>query len=699
MQALTAFWQKYRRALLCAALAAALIVTFFAVWWVKVLPAQTKSISQKYSDDYTASTPAVETELHQIFTTDQPLYGLALVFQCPNGQPQGDLLLRLLNAETGEELARSIGQMGNILPGQYIGLGLDRPVPAGTAARYELILEPSYQTDARLALGCSQKAVLPGQLSADGTELSGTLAMILSVGQIGSFLSRFYWTAAVLLIAVVCLVFWLATGRWKGTAHLHKLYALTAAALGLAFCLVLPPYSAPDEQFHINQAFSNATRLSTYLDFDGWHLSDVPLQTTFRRPGDVSPDLQDQNTTVFTWQAWSEQLGHSSPDRFGAYQEYANELQADNSSMLYAFSTLGVFLGFCLKQGFAVCLILGRLFNLAAFVALTAWAVKKAPFAKTLLMGAALLPMTLHLAVSFSRDSLLLGIAFAYTALCLDAAFGPHERLSWRQLVPLCVLGLILAPAKAVYLPLTALCLLIPAARLGHKPRAKQAGFLALCCLAFFLSAARFQLANFLGQNQAVPAVQEASVSAQAETSDAPEAPVPDAQGGPVNPDSICFTPGYMLHNPGRTAQLVIRSVIDNADHYIKSLVGGNLSYYSLDLSWGWVLLCYALLALCTMSGTGEQLPGTGPRLWMGLVALACCGLAVLGCISWTPTYYETIYGLQGRYFLPALPALLLALRGTKPAQRQGEGSGLAAAFALVNAGILLNTMLAIIAR
>lgn len=697
MHALTAFWQKQRRALLCTLLAAALLITFFAVWWVKILPAQTKSISLKYSDDYTASTPTMETELHQVFSTDQPLYGLALVFQCPDGQPQGDLLVRVLNADTGEELARSIGQMGNIIPGQYIGLGLDQIIAAGAAARYELVLQPAYETPARLALGCSPQATLPGgSLLVDDVQLPGTLALILSVGQIGGFLSRFYWVVALLLTLVCCLIFWLATGRWKGPASLHKLYAAAAATLGLVFCLVLPPYSAPDEQFHINQAFSCATRLSTYLDFDGWHLNSIPLQTTFRRPGDACPALQDQNTTVFTWQAWSQQLGQSSADPFGAWQEYEGELQADNSNMLYSFSSLGVFLGYCLKLGFAGCLVLGRLFNLAAFVVLSAWAVKKAPFAKALFMGIALLPMTLHLAVSFSRDSLLLGIAFAYTALCLDAAFGPHSTLGWKQLAPLVVLGMILAPAKAVYLPLTALCLLIPAARLGSHPRAKQASFLILCCTVFLLSAARFQLANFLGQNQAVPAAQETSAVQQSAELDTAAA---DVQAGAINPDSICFTPSYMLHHPGQTVQLVIRSAIENADHYIKSLVGGNLSYYTLDLGWGWVLLCYALLLLCTVPHSGELLPTAGPRLWMGTVALACCGLAVLGCISWTPTYYETIYGLQGRYFLPALPALLLALHGNKHMQRQTSTNTLTVYFALVNAGILLNTMLAIVAR
>ena len=41
---------------------------------------------------------------------------------------------------------------------------------------------------------------------------------------------------------------------------------------------------------------------------------------------------------------------------------------------------------------------------------------------------AALLPMSLHLAASFSRDAPLLGLCFAFTALLMDAAFDPEKR-------------------------------------------------------------------------------------------------------------------------------------------------------------------------------------------------------------------------------------------------------------------------------
>src|SRR5699024_12061008 len=54
--------------------------------------------------------------------------------------------------------------------------------------------------------------------------------------------------------------------------------------------------------------------------------------------------------------------------------------------------------------------------------------VRWAPFGRRVLAAAALLPMTLHLAASFSRDSVLLGLAFAFTGLCLRAIFGDEGK-------------------------------------------------------------------------------------------------------------------------------------------------------------------------------------------------------------------------------------------------------------------------------
>ena len=258
---------------------------------------------------------------------------------------------------------------------------------------------------------------------------------------------------------------------------LHRLIFVLVLGLGLLYSFVLPPYAAPDEKYHINQSFTLASRWANDLSREEWRMGRVPTTTTFRRVGDEDADLQNENTTVFTWEAFTSQLLTTTEEPFDSHQEY-NELQTDQNPLLYLASAAAVFLAYLLHLGFAPALLLGRLANLLLFAALAALAVRAAPFGKRVFTAAALLPMTLHLAASFSRDAPLLGCSFAFTALLLDAAFGPDrgKALSPARLAALLLCGVVLAPGKLVYLPLAALLLLVPAARLGRHAKAKKCG-------------------------------------------------------------------------------------------------------------------------------------------------------------------------------------------------------------------------------
>ena len=124
------------------------------------------------------------------------------------------------------------------------------------------------------------------------------------------------------------------------------------------------------------------------------------------------------------------------------------------------------------------------------------------------------------------------------------------------------------------------------------------------------------------------------------------------------------------------------------------------------------VALCISTLGLAADStGEGEPaatgapedaaLPEGGYRIACGAAALGCAALAVAGCIVWTPVRYETIYGFQGRYLLPALPLALLAFGPRRIQVTDGARAAaqLTAALCVANAGVLLNAMLAVIAR
>ena len=874
MKALSTLYSRHRAGVLAALAAGLCLVLAVLLWLAQVRPNAAKSLSTRLSDDYTLQSDPIEDGVTQTFSTDEDLLAIGFVFGTAGDQPAGALELTLADADTGEVLARSTGEMANIIPGQYTALGLDAPVAGVAGRRYLVTLVPAYSGEGRLTIGHSDGATLwEDTLTINGQAVDGTLALLITTRTIGGFLSRFFLAVAV---AAAALAFLGIRAALRHKIALHKLVFGLVLGFGLLYCAVLPPYAAPDEKYHINQSFTLACRWANLFSEEDWRMGNVPINTSYRREHDQNALLQNENTTVFTWQEMTENLLTLSPDAFDSHVELA-EYQTDRNPLLYLVSAAGVFLGFVLRLGFVPTLLLGRLANLLLFAALAAVAVRWAPFGRRVLAAAALLPMTLHLAASFSRDSVLLGLAFAFTGLCLRAIFGDEGKPMAAPLaLGLALCGVLLAPAKVVYLPLAALFLLVPAVRLGRRPALKKAAY-ALACLAlvfllngamlagqlspepaqaeaettsaetvaaapqhaapepertaaaadtgetaaddylaampedyyertpegfvkrlyycverrtdvaeseiafwaqalregdvtaallgqsFFFSPAEMEstaltdeefiraaalcyldrdtlrekpdeaagtlelfaeigrvaffkgyysseeCANLMAESGIQPGMEDAArypldrseLAAEVEAARAVRA----TQSTAAPEDEITFTPGYILTHIPATVLLVVRTLAAETDDALRGLVGGLLSYNSLELGWGWVIALYLLLAFAALPAEGEG-EGSGPlagryRVLCLLAALCCCALVLAGCIVWTPTYYETVYGFQGRYLLPVLPLALLAgaPRGIRlPGGREAEGQ-LVTALCLVQVGVLLNIMLAVIAR
>ena len=763
MQNVLTFFKTHRRALTGALLCFFLFAVFAAVWLTHIRGQGDKSSSWAINDQF-HSFATIEEKMEQRFSCDRDLLALSLVLAAEDTEtpPEGELELILTDSATGEELARSTGDMRYIYNGwdaYYTTLGLDRFVEnPGEAVEYTLTLIPHYTGEGWLCVGYEEGGMPAGvSLTVDGEEVDGTVAMLGTQARVGGFLTKFYWVFALGCIAAAGLLYWLYCRR---TVPLHRMVFCAVLVLGFAFNVLLPPYAAPDEKYHINQSFTLASTLyDPHLPVAKSHIRD-----TIRRPSDQDALIQVDETTVFTWQHIAKVIGRPNTDPTFATHTF-DEYQVDSSYTLYWISGFGVLIGYWLHLGFAATLYLGRLANLLFFAFLAAWAVKRTPVAKPAFAVAALLPMTLHLAASYSRDSNLLALCFFFSALLLDLAFGPREHIGWKQLVLPVVLAVLIVPSKVVYLPLAGLILLIPAVRLGRFARWIKGGFLALCAVAFLLnSGAAGALVGFT-QTSGTAAAGAASLMAQEQAAQEPAAPETDVQnavqassgeaaqsaaqtsggaesasqaadpaeeGAAAEPsasssaaqpasetagsasepsaansfstqeDLTCFTLPYILSHPLETAELCIRSVVEEGDHYLSTLVGGTLGYFGLDkpldLAWGWIILLYGLLALAWLCPEEGGAMPPAARWGTLFIALCCCGLAVLGCISWTPTYYETIYGFQGRYFLPVLPLLLLV----RPKALCLAGDcrrGIVLAAALVDIGVLLNVFLAVVAR
>lgn len=446
--------------------------------------------------------------------------------------------------------------------------------------------------------------------------------------------------------------------------RLEQIYPAAGLILGLLFLFVLPPLSAPDEISHYVSAYQLSSKILGMP-------SNAPNGRVLLRPQDVwvedldgvyeyEPDEAGNLKVVLESSEGSRKLGDPldqsvyhliwelAPDKQyepGRAEALAGKMVGSmyppvtTTPVAYGPQALGMALVRAMDWGTLPLLYLGRLCNLVFFVFMTWLAMKRLPFGKEVLFGTALLPMTLHLSSSFSYDAMIMGCMFYFTAVCLDLAY-EKERTEWKDVAVLSLVMAAAGPCKMVYAVMMGLCLLIPVKKFGGWGR----WFISAACVA-----GAWAGAMYLVNSQVI-------VSYATET----ESYVQWAgESG--------YSLSLLIHQPMRLIKIFYQTLLWQAQHYHLTMIGaylGNLDPV-LDVPYVLVVLFTLCLLGLALRKPGESLSITGgKRLWV-LAVCAGCGAAVMlsMLIAWTPLSSRVINGVQGRYFLPFLPVLLLALK------------------------------------
>lgn len=476
-----------------------------------------------------------------------------------------------------------------------------------------------------------------------------------------------YLVLSAAALAGIAVLGWCLTSGDKAFAlPIERIYPFAGLIFGFLCLFILPPLSAPDEISHYVSAYQLSSRL-------------IGAQATDRygrvllRPQDVwVEDLDASHVYEMgedgTWKADVSVSGENrviaQPLEEGSYRQLHDilkngvpeslshtelgETSADSlfppvttTPLAYLPSAIGIALARIFHFGTLPLLYLGRFFNLIFFVAMTTLAMRRMPFGKEVLFGTALLPMTIHLSASYSYDVMIMGCFFLFTAVSLDLAY-EKERVRVLDVVLLAVLMAVAGPCKMVYAPMMGFCLLIPAAKFGDWKR---------WLLSAMAVGGAFALAMFLVNRQVLTSY---AVATEA--------------------DSFvewASEPGYtltlLIHQPQRLFQIFYQTVLWQAQQYHLTMIGASLGNLDPVLDVPYVVV--VTLSLCLL-GLAFRKPGEslkisgGQRVWIGVVCAGCAGLVLLSMlIAWTPLSARVINGVQGRYFLPFLPVLLLALK------------------------------------
>lgn len=252
----------------------------------------------------------------------------------------------------------------------------------------------------------------------------------------------FFW-AGFLFAWLVC--FWQSFqveqyfAKGGGKNREVKIFVVTAFLFGLAVSLLLPAYQAADEPFHVSHT-----------------LASIGVDTA-----EINSQIQEavKGVTYSTgvrvdWNNYWKHLGHrlaSYPTKFSLHLE----------SLKYPGAALGSFLGLLLRLPVGGILFLGEFFALLVYIVVGAMAIHITPVKKNLFLLFLLLPLPIHQASSFSYDSFNNALSILTLAYLLHLIF-VEKKISIKHLMKLAGMLLLLLYIKKVYVLLGILLVLIP---------------------------------------------------------------------------------------------------------------------------------------------------------------------------------------------------------------------------------------------
>ena len=437
---------------------------------------------------------------------------------------------------------------------------------------------------------------------------------------------------------------------------------------GLLYSVVFAPGTVPDETYHFEASY----KLADYIMLQGPTVDSLPVRA------------DDSALLDGMLQSWA--LGYdkyrSVIDQFAFFVNDASRVAVEpvssfdwtaNPPYIKLPSALGIVLATLLNLGSFPLFYLGRFFNLLMFAALAYFAVRITPVGKNAMMVAGLLPMTLHLASSYSYDAGIMGLAFLLTGMCLRAVYG-EGLMSRKEKAGIVVVAVLLAPCKVVYTVIVLLVILIPRKRFSSA--AASARFKVVAIGFALLSLLVFRAAGLL---------QMAGVASSS-----------TAEGSRGDEYGTFYSLSGLVSDPLNTVLLFLRTFDVQGSFYLDTLVGGSLAWFQADLK-APLYITVALLFIVVLSaqrseGDNAVIPSAHRVLCGGLALAGGLGVILSMLVGWTFTSESVVQGVQGRYFLPLLPMAALIIRSKHMSIDIPLGMGFVYIMIAVNAMYLART-------
>lgn len=418
--------------------------------------------------------------------------------------------------------------------------------------------------------------------------------------------------------------------------RLPILFLALGTLLSIAYAVIVPPFQVPDENRHLWRAYGISD-----LHFIGPTWTKVPasfmgLYQRFPRFLEATPGRRNVRSDLVGF------LRQSLNDKVTV--EVENPRANLYSFVPYLTTALVLRIGRFVQGSPLELMYAGRLANAAVYLWLIYLALRILPEFRLLLLTIALTPMSLHLAASFSADSLTLGLTALFTAYVFRLAFDNRISTVRARDLPIMAALLVLLALCKLNIWTAILVALIPKEKFGSRTGAVLS--VAACALAAIAAAISWQTLN----GSAIAAYR-----------------MLDPMGAVAAPNAL-----FVLRHPIRFCQIILLTSMWSFWNWCQEFIGA-FGWSLTPMSSVHVMLYAAgiLLAACIRSArvTIERW-----QKWLAalFVALTFLSIHTLLWVLETPVellqhasdQFSPVLGIQGRYFLPlALPGLIAVKR------------------------------------
>lgn len=485
--------------------------------------------------------------------------------------------------------------------------------------------------DVKLAIGYTTDSVAGAQLSINGESKDFTLNIQTADRQFLYWKSWGAFGAVLVYILLLGTYLSLAVFRMKP----EKVFLVTGGMLALIYMLLLPPLSVPDEEVHLKQAYEYTSRImgreaskhgTVVMDKEDFHAMQM-FETT--------PSLPEYDRL-------KDEILKSGRES-GTIEIPHTDTRAP--AVVYVPGMIGILLGRILGLNGILVIYLGRICSILFYLMTMYWFIRLANFARAAAFVIAVLPMTVQQCCSYSYDSVVIEFVFLYLALLFRLIY-EKQAIKRSQIAAYALFMILLSVCKGgMYMPLCLLTLLIPADRFyGRKKKIIFTGCMAAAAVAAFLTTA---LRNVLYVVN--PTAQQTA----------------DAYLAGEN-----YGVAGLLADPMEFILLSVRTLFLSGSTFLENMFGSQLGWLDINVSrivvYGMLLLTGLSILQMENGSSYSSLSVTirQKRMFLLVIALSAAMVFATMFISWTPRESTEIFGIQGRYFLPLLPLVLMLFHG-----------------------------------